>query len=109
MFKDALLPVVAFEAAKLLKKYPELNAFYRQEAIEFYEKVHLGIAFDMNNGLKTVKIPDTDKLRIAEIENHIFELSNKYIDNKLSVDDLTGITFTITDLSSRKVLHFSVL
>jgi len=108
-FKNALLPVVVFETSKLLKKYPEFNAFFNTDSIEIYESINIGIAIDIENGLKTAKIPDTNKLSISEIENQIFELSNKYIDNKLQVYDLTGITFTVTDLSSEGVSFFKPL
>lgn len=108
-FKNALLPVIVFETSKLLKKYPEFNSFFNTDTIEIYKHINIGIAIDMENGLKTVNLPNTNKLSISETENLIFELSNKYIDNKLQIDDLTGITFTITDLSSEGVGFFKPL
>jgi len=105
-FKNSLLPIIVYETSKLLIKYPVFNAFYANDSVGYYNSVNCGIAIDMEHGLKTVKLPNTNTLQIAEIENLIFELSNKYIDNKLSPADLNEITFTITDLSTEGTAFF---
>ena len=46
---------------------------------------------------------------ISEIEQDIINLSGKYLDNSLHYDDITDITFTITDLSSENVAFFQPL
>ena len=107
--KNSLLPVITFEVSKLLTKYPEFNAYFATESIAIYTKINVGIAIDMDLGLKTVKIAHTNKKTIKEIENEIFELSNKYIDKKLQLEELTNITFTITDLSGEGVSFFRPL
>ena len=99
-FKDSLLPLVVYECSRLLLKYPALNSFYSEQSIATYNDVQIGVAIDIDDGLKVVKLPGASKLRIREIENSIFELSNKYLDKKLTTADLTDITFTITDLSA---------
>ncbi|MBN2663455.1 MAG: 2-oxo acid dehydrogenase subunit E2 [Bacteroidales bacterium] len=104
--KNSLLPVIIFETSKLLKKYPEFNAYFVDNQIAIFKDINVGFAIDMDNGLKTVKISDTVSKSIQQIEKEVFELSNKYIDNKLSVDDLSDITFTITDLSSEGASSF---
>jgi len=105
-FKNALLPVIVYESARLLKKYPEFNSYFSDNKIAMYNEINVGFAVDMGNGLKTLNIRNTLKKSIAEIETEIFELSNKYIDNKLTIDDLSDITFTITDLSSEGINSF---
>ncbi len=104
--KNSLLPLIIFETSKLLMKYPEINSYFVNNQLAIYKKINIGFAIDMQNGLKTVKIEDTNTRTLQEIENKIMELSNKYIDNKLSVDDLSEITFTITDLASEGVYFF---
>jgi len=108
-FKESILPLLIFEAAKLLLKYPQLNAFYDDGQIATYKYVNIGIAIDIEDSLKVVNIPETNKLDIFKIEENIFELSNKYIDKKLKVADLTNITFTVTDISSTEVNYFAPL
>ncbi len=99
-FKDSLLPLVVYECSRLLLKYPALNSFYTEQGVATYKDVQVGVAVDIDDGLKVVKLPGTSTLGIQEIEHRIFDLSNKYLDRKLTSADLTDITFTITDLSA---------
>jgi len=108
-FKNSILPLVIFETAKLLSKYPELNAFYDNAEIGKYLSINIGLAIDIDDGLKVVKLPNTSNLTILEIEEQIFQLSNKYLDKKLEVTDLTSITFTVTDLSATDLYFFKPL
>ncbi len=105
-FKNSLLPIIIYEVSRLLIKYPEFNAYYTDGNLALYNQINVGFAIDMVQGLKTVKLPETQKLSVSEIEQFIMDLSNKYIDNKLTISDLTDITFTITDLSSEGVNSF---
>lgn len=108
-FKDSILPVVVLESSRLLLKYPLLNAFFDNNQIAKFTAVNVGIAFDIDDGLKVVCLPETEKLGIFQIEDLIFELSNKYLDKKLSVRDLSDVTFTITDVSGTGVSFFAPL
>ncbi len=109
-FKNSILPLIVYECSKLLLKYPTLNSFYSENTIVTYNNVHVGIAMDIEEGgLKVVKLPGTSALTMNEIEDGIFELSNKYLDKQLTTSDLTDITFTITDLSASGVLAFAPL
>jgi pyruvate/2-oxoglutarate dehydrogenase complex dihydrolipoamide acyltransferase (E2) component len=108
-FQDALLPVVLYESARLLKKYPELNGFYAGEQFGFYRQVHLGIAVDHGKGLKVVKVADADQKNLQQLEEEVFRLVNLYLDEKLGLEDLTGTTFTVTDLSAQGVHFFTPL
>lgn len=106
LLKDSILPLIVYEAARLLKIYEVFNAFYTGGQISFYDKVNVGIAMDIDDGLKTVKIDDANKKSLNQIEIDIFTLSEKYLDKKLQVKDMTDITFTITDLSAYDVHSF---
>lgn len=105
-FKESILTLVAFEAARLLLKYPLLNSFFENNQIGKYDAINIGIAIDIDDGLKVVKLPNTESLDIFQIEEKIFELSNKYLDKKLTISDLSDITFTITDLSATSTFSF---
>jgi pyruvate/2-oxoglutarate dehydrogenase complex dihydrolipoamide acyltransferase (E2) component len=108
-FKHSLLPVILYEASRLLLKYPALNAYYYQEEIRFYNDVNVGVAIDIDEGLKTVSIRNTDALGMCELEDTLFSLSNKYVDRTLTPFDMADITFTVTDLSGEGILFFSPL
>ena len=108
-FKDSLLPVILYETSRLLIKYPTLNAYFNEGALATYKEINIGIAMDIDDGLKVVKVPHTDSKTIAGIEDTLFALSNKYLDKTLETTDLTDITFTVTDLSSQGAYFFTPL
>lgn len=105
-FKNSLLPIIIFESSLLLKKFDKLNAYYSNDKIIKYNYVNVGIAIDIDEGLKVVCIKKTNEKTINKIEDELMELSNKYVDKKLESKDLTDITFTITDLSSFGISSF---
>jgi len=107
--KNSLLPLIVYEASRLLQKYNLLNAYYTDEGIAFYKKINIGFAIDIDKGLKVLKIANAAEKTIHEIEEEIMNLSNRYLDEQLQMDDLSDITFTITDLSGEGVLSFKPL
>jgi pyruvate/2-oxoglutarate dehydrogenase complex dihydrolipoamide acyltransferase (E2) component len=107
--KNSLLPVIIYETARLLQKYPALNAYFTGDGIAYYKEVNVGFAVDIDKGLKVLKINGAAGKGLTEIEENIMTLSNRYLDESLQIDDLTDITFTITDLSSEGVAFFRPL
>ncbi len=107
--KNSLLPVIIYESSRLLQKYKLLNGFFDDNKVYYYNEINAGFAIDIDNGLKVVKIKCSDQIKLQEVEEQIFTLSEKYLENKLSVEDLTGITFTITDLSGEGINFFKPL
>ena len=107
--KNSLLPLIVYETARLLKKYTVLNAYYTPGGIALYKDVNVGFAIDIDKGLKVLKLPLTNETNLAEIEGAIMHLSEKYLDDKLDIADLTEIGFTITDLSAEGVNFFKPL
>ena len=108
-FKDSILPVLIYESSRLLIKYPVLNSFFTEGNIAFYNEVNIGVAMDIDDGLKVVKMPQPDKMNFREIEIKLFSLANTYLDKKLTPADLSDITFTITDLSANGAYFFTPL
>jgi pyruvate/2-oxoglutarate dehydrogenase complex dihydrolipoamide acyltransferase (E2) component len=104
--KDSLLPIVIYETSRLLKKYPLLNSYFNNDSIAIYKNVNVGFAVDLGKGLKVLQIPATEKKDLKEIEQSIMGLSNKYLDDELAIEDLSNITFTITDLSAEGISSF---
>lgn len=107
--KNSLLPVIIYEAARLLHKYQPLNAYFTGEAIACYKEVNVGFAIDIDKGLKVLKIANTSIKGMNEIEQEIMQLSNKYLDDSLHFNDLADIGFTVTDLSAEEVAFFRPL
>lgn len=107
--KNSLLPVIIYETARLLEKYKLLNAYFTGDAIAYYKEVNIGFAVDIDKGLKVLKVVAASNKTIGQVENDIMDLSNKYLDDKLQIADLTDISFTITDLSGEAVSFFKPL
>jgi 2-oxoglutarate dehydrogenase E2 component (dihydrolipoamide succinyltransferase) len=83
--------------SEALKRYPEVNASIDGNDILYHNYFDISIAVSTERGLVTPVLRNCDELSLAEIEKGIKSLADKARDGKLSVDDLTGGTFTITN------------
>ena len=83
--------------SEALKKFPIINASVDDEDIIYHGFFDIGIAVSSPRGLVVPIIRDADLLSFAEIEAKIAEYGTKARDSKLSIEELTGGTFTITN------------
>ena len=100
------LPLILHETARLLRKYPVLNAFYDEGNIHYYESVNIGIAMDAERGLKVPVLANADRKTIAETRMELENFVLSYLDDSLPVQALADGTFTVTDLSGEDVHSF---
>jgi len=84
-------------ALEALKKFPVINASIDGKDIIYHGYFDIGIAVSAPKGLVVPIIRDADTLSFAEIENKIVEYGQKAKDSKLTIEELTGGTFTITN------------
>ena len=80
-----------------LGEVPEVNAEIRGGDIVYHDFVHLGVAVQTERGLVVPVIHDAHRLSFAEIEREIARLAGKARDHRLSLEDLAGGTFTISN------------
>ncbi|SEA27873.1 2-oxoglutarate dehydrogenase complex dihydrolipoyllysine-residue succinyltransferase [Alkalimonas amylolytica] len=80
-----------------LKRFPEVNACIDGDDIVYHNYFDISIAVSTPRGLVTPVLRDCDKMNLAEIEKAIKDLAIKGRDGKLSMDDLQGGNFTITN------------
>ncbi|MCH8502029.1 MAG: 2-oxoglutarate dehydrogenase complex dihydrolipoyllysine-residue succinyltransferase [Aliidiomarina sp.] len=80
-----------------LKRFPEVNASIDGDDIVYHNYFDVSIAVSTPRGLVTPVLRDCDKLSLAEIENGIKELAIKGRDGKLTMDEMQGGNFTITN------------
>ena len=97
---DSFLPIIIFEVSRLLNNYPILNAYFDEDVIRLYEKINIGIAIDIDDGLKVCKLNSTNEMSMSDIENNLSKNIDDYMNRDLKVEQLSGSTFTVTDLSS---------
>jgi len=84
-------------AVEGLKRYPVVNAYVEGDEIVYHDYQDVGIAVASPRGLVVPVIRNADDKSIAEIELAINQLGKKARDGKLTMDELTGGTFTITN------------
>ena len=80
-----------------LEKYPRVNASIVGDEIEYHDYIDVSVAVGTDKGLVVPVVRNVQGMSIAQIETGIKELAVKARDGRLSVEDMTGGTFTITN------------
>ena len=80
-----------------LKRFPLVNASVDGNEVIYHGYQDIGVAVSTDRGLVVPVLRDADQLSIAEIESGIAEYGTKARDGKLTIEDMTGGTFTITN------------
>jgi len=80
-----------------LQEWPAVNAYIDGESIIYHEYCDISIAVSAPKGLVVPVIRNAESLSMFEIEQKVVELATKARDNKLSIEEMTGGTFTITN------------
>jgi pyruvate dehydrogenase E2 component (dihydrolipoamide acetyltransferase) len=93
--------------AKALLEHPMLNSTLEGNQVKVFEGVNLGVAVATEYGLVVPVISNADKKSLKEIDLAIKELTEKARDGKLARQELTGGTFTITNLGMYGVEFFT--
>ena len=91
--------LVIYEAARLMRKYPKLNAFYADGSIITHEAIHAGLAIDEGGRLMVYGLEHADKAGIRELGDAIGDAVARYVNHELTGAELSRATFTVTDLS----------
>ena len=102
-FTDLILAATA----RALTVFPQLNAALVDETVEVYATVNIGLAVALEDGLVTPVLRDAAQLSLAEIKAQRRQLVDRALAGQLSLDDLAGGTFTITNLGAEGVRHFT--
>jgi pyruvate dehydrogenase E2 component (dihydrolipoamide acetyltransferase) len=102
-YNDLLAKIVAMA----LRQFPYMNARLTPDAIERLAHVNLGMATDTERGLLVPVIRDADKKSLRQFGTEFRELVDRARGGKSLPDDLTGGTFTITNLGMYDVLAFT--
>ena len=95
--KLGFMSFFAKAAVEALKKFPIVNASVDGTDIIYHGYYDIGIAVSTPRGLVVPVVRDADLLSMADIEKSIVAYGQKARDNKLSIEDMTGGTFTITN------------
>jgi pyruvate dehydrogenase E2 component (dihydrolipoamide acetyltransferase) len=104
-FNDIVLKAVA----TALAQHPEVNAHWLGDKIRYFNRVHLGMAVAIEEGLITPVIFDADRKRMSEISREARELAKRARDRKLKPDEYTGSTFSVSNLGMFGIDQFTAI
>jgi 2-oxoglutarate dehydrogenase E2 component (dihydrolipoamide succinyltransferase) len=101
------LPFIARAVIDALKIHPNINASYNEETkeITYYDAEHIGFAVDTEQGLLSPVIHNAGDLSLAGLARAIADIAARARSGNLKPDELSGGTFTITNIGSQGALH----
>ena len=84
-------------AAEALKRHPDINASIDGDDVVYHGFCDIGVALSTDRGLVVPVLRNAEYMSLAEIETDILEFATRGRDNKLTMEDITGGTFSITN------------
>lgn len=93
----SFMPFFVRAVCRALSEFPVVNARIDGEHIVYHDYVNMGVAVASEAGLVVPSVKDADRKGLLQIARDIIDLARKARDGKLTMDDLTGGTFTITN------------
>jgi pyruvate dehydrogenase E2 component (dihydrolipoamide acetyltransferase) len=104
-YTDFIVKAVALA----LREFPRVNSSYRDGAVETYERINVGIAVAADDALLVPTIVDADRLSLGEIGRTSRELATRVRAGSISPRELSGGTFTVSNLGMYGVDSFSAV
>jgi pyruvate dehydrogenase E2 component (dihydrolipoamide acetyltransferase) len=95
--------------AVALAQHPEVNASWGDSAIIRHNRVHVGVAVAVEDGLITPIIRDADRKRVRDIAAEVKELAGRARDKKLKPEEYTGATFSVSNLGMFGIVEFTAI
>jgi 2-oxoglutarate dehydrogenase E2 component (dihydrolipoamide succinyltransferase) len=95
--KLSFMPFFVKAACIALEQFPTVNALVDGDTIVYRHYVNMGIAVAVDAGLVVPNIKDADRKTMIQVSREISELAKRARDTKLTMEDLTGGTFTVTN------------
>jgi pyruvate dehydrogenase E2 component (dihydrolipoamide acetyltransferase) len=102
-YTDLIVKAVALA----LREHPILNSMLVGEEIVLHDEINLGVAVALDQGLIVPVVREADKRSVLEIHRVLRDLAERARGNQLAVDEVTGGTFTVTNLGMYRVDAFT--
>ena len=93
--------------ARALKEHPRMNAIQKEHEVELVPEIHIGVAVSLDEGLLVPTIRRADAKHLAEIARESHDLATRARAGQAAYDEVTGGTFTITNLGSYGIDAFT--
>ncbi|HIF07876.1 MAG TPA: pyruvate dehydrogenase complex dihydrolipoamide acetyltransferase [Gemmatimonadetes bacterium] len=107
--KISLNDLIIRATAAALKRHPACNAHWLGDSIRIFNRVHIGVAVAVEDGLITPIIRDADLKGVAHIGAEVRELAGRAREKKLQPDEYTGATFSISNLGMFGIHEFTAV
>jgi pyruvate dehydrogenase E2 component (dihydrolipoamide acetyltransferase) len=104
-FNDIIIKAVA----TALRQHPACNAWWQDDRIRYWSEVHIGMAVAIEDGLITPVIRHADRKTLREIGAEARDLAAKARDRRLTPEDYTGATFSISNLGMLDIDEFTAV
>ena len=104
-----LTDVLIKACASLLRHHPELNSSWGEQALLRHRRVNVGVAVAVPDGLVVPVVHDADRKGLAEIAAEAHTLAERARAGRLSLDEITGGTFTVSNLGMYGIEHFTAV
>src|SRR3954462_2747379 len=101
--------MVVKACANALREHPRVNAAYRDGRFELYSRVNVGVAVAANDALVVPTVFDADKKSLGEISRTVQSLATKVRDSKITPPELSGGTFTVSNLGMFGIDRFTAV
>ena len=95
--------------AKALQKNPSINASWLGDRIRYYKYVNIGVAVAMDEGLVVPVVKNAEIKSLSQIANEIKDLAELARERKLQPQDMTGNTFTVSNLGMFGIEEFTAI
>jgi pyruvate dehydrogenase E2 component (dihydrolipoamide acetyltransferase) len=96
--KISITDLVAFLVARALRNVPGINVSLSDDIVTWHERVNLGIAVALDEGLVVPVVPEADTLSLPQLHRQIAEKADRARNGSLDMNEMAGGTFTITNL-----------
>ena len=108
-YKVSFNDIVMKAVATALAQHPECNAHWLGDHIRYFNRVHLGMAVAIEDGLITPVIFDADRKGLRELALEARELAGRARERRLKPEEYTGSTFSVSNLGMFGIDHFTAI
>jgi pyruvate dehydrogenase E2 component (dihydrolipoamide acetyltransferase) len=105
--KVTINDLILLAVSRMLPQFPQLNALFQNDTIYQYGPVHLGLAVDTPRGLMVPVIRDAQTLSLKQLAEESRRLASACLEGRITPDELSGGTFTVTNLGSLGIESFT--
>ncbi|NLG86112.1 MAG: 2-oxo acid dehydrogenase subunit E2 [Firmicutes bacterium] len=99
--------IVVLATARALRRFPLVNASLVGEEIVYHNHIHVGVAVALDHGLIVPVVKDADQKSLSALAQEVRDLATRARQNMLSPDEITGGTFTVTNLGMYGIDSFT--